>query len=100
MNPAIARERRRQAAYARQANQQCSTECCQVNVGEKERLASLVAGGVMVASGLLCRSTLGLTFAAFGAALAYRGYTGHCHLYDALDYSTASGSPELASADE
>jgi uncharacterized membrane protein len=56
------------------------------NVGEPERWISMFAAGALVASGLLRGS---VTLVALGGALAYRGYTGHCHLYQALEYSTA-----------
>ena len=61
----------------------------EVNVGEAERWASMVGGGLLATCGLLRGSMSGLALAALGGALAYRGYTGHCDAYEALDYSTA-----------
>jgi len=60
-----------------------------VNVGPAERLASLAGGGLLAAYGLSRGSTTGLVLAAAGAALAYRGFTGHCHMYQALGMSSA-----------
>jgi uncharacterized membrane protein len=56
-----------------------------VNVGETERLASLVAGGMMAAFGLQRGS---LILLGLGAGLIYRGFTGHCSLYHSLGVNT------------
>jgi uncharacterized membrane protein len=56
-----------------------------VNVGETERIASAVAGGALLVFGLSRMSLGGLVLAAVGAALGYRGVTGHCDLYERLD---------------
>jgi uncharacterized membrane protein len=87
MNPAIARRRHQKAALREREREIGASQ--RPNVGQAERWASLVGGGVLTAYGLLRGSACGLALAAIGGALAYRGYTGHCHLYDALDYSTA-----------
>jgi uncharacterized membrane protein len=64
------------------------------NVGGAERVASAVAGGLLVALGLRNRTAGGLAAAAAGGGLLYRGLTGHCHLYGALGLSsTADGHP-------
>jgi len=60
-----------------------------VNVGQTERLASQVGGGVLVAAGLLQGGLKGLILAGLGGALVYRGATGHCDLYEALGANTA-----------
>jgi uncharacterized membrane protein len=62
-----------------------------INVGETERLASVIGGGMLALGGLVfCPNTVGkLVSAALGGALAYRGLSGHCHLYDALGISSA-----------
>jgi uncharacterized membrane protein len=60
-----------------------------VNVGGGERLASLAGGGLLAAYGLSRGSTTGLLLAAVGGALAYRGFTGHCHMYQALGMNSA-----------
>lgn len=62
------------------------------NVGQMERIISLVAGGVLVAYGLRHRGLGGLALTAIGGGLAYRGSTGHCEVYDALSINTAQTS--------
>jgi uncharacterized membrane protein len=81
------------AAQARSGNG-TSTECCQVNVGDMERQASMWGGTLLAACGLLKGSMSGLALAAIGAALIYRGHTGHCHLYEAFGHSTAEGEQQ------
>jgi uncharacterized membrane protein len=61
------------------------------NVGETERWISMFAAGALVAGGLLRGS---LSLVALGGALAYRGYTGHCHVYQALEYSSAESGEQ------
>jgi len=60
-----------------------------VNVGQAERLASTIGGGVLLAAGLVRGGFKGLVTAGLGAALVYRGQTGHCSLYDAIGANTA-----------
>jgi uncharacterized membrane protein len=60
-----------------------------VNVGETERIASQVGGGVLIAAGLLKGGLKGLMMAGLGGMLVYRGRTGHCALYEAIGNSTA-----------
>lgn len=69
----------------------CKQRCGEaiVNVGEAERLASKVGGGVLVAIGAMRGGVRGLTLAGLGAALLYRGMTGHCPLYHVLGANTA-----------
>ncbi len=62
-----------------------------VNVGQSERMASNLGGGMLLAVGLTKRGLTGLTLAGVGAALLYRGLTGHCSLYAALGADTAQG---------
>lgn len=65
------------------------------NVGEMERLASTVGGGVLAVLGLSRRSLGGLALAGLGGALLYRGTTGHCPVFQQLGISTAGGeAPE------
>jgi uncharacterized membrane protein len=60
-----------------------------VNVGDLERLLSLLGGGALALYGL--RRSLGHLALMFGgAALVYRGYTGYCPAYKTLGVSTAS----------
>lgn len=61
-----------------------------VNVGDKERLFSVLAGSVLGIYGLT-RSTLGgVGLAAAGGSLLFRGMTGHCYLYQALGVNTTT----------
>ena len=55
-----------------------------VNVGERERIVSAIAGGALLVFGLTRMSVGGLLLAAVGAALGYRGLTGHCDAYERL----------------
>jgi uncharacterized membrane protein len=59
------------------------------NVGEAERLLSLIGGGALAAFGLMRGGLAGLALGLVGGGLLYRGATGHCHLYGALGVSTA-----------
>jgi uncharacterized membrane protein len=61
-----------------------------VNIGEQERLISLVGGGLLALAGLARRSVSGLGLAALGGGLVYRGVTGHSSLYDQLGIDTAA----------
>jgi uncharacterized membrane protein len=63
-----------------------------VNVGRTERWLSLVAGGVLAAYGMRRRSTPGGAAALAGAALLYRGATGHCNVYQALGINRGNGA--------
>ena len=76
--------------YARTAEPVSS----QINVANWERIASGVGGALLVFKGLERGGLLGLGMAGTGAALVYRGLTGHCHLYEALGIDTAM--PALA----
>lgn len=67
------------------------------NVGETERLLSAFGAGVLVTCGLLRGS---MTFMALGAGLAYRGFTGQCHVYQALGYNTADQQGSSESKEE
>jgi uncharacterized membrane protein len=73
-----------------------AASCPRVNVAQTERLASLVGGGVLAAIGLSRRSPAGLLLGAIGASLAWRGWTGHCNVYQALGVSTAEQRPQTA----
>ncbi len=56
------------------------------NIGETERLASLIGGPALTALGLgiTRKNPLGLVLAAVGGELTYRGVTRHSPLYQAL----------------
>ena len=62
-----------------------------VNIGRVERWLSMVAGGALAAYGLKRRQAPGGAAAIVGAALLYRGATGHCDLYQALGVNRAYG---------
>ncbi len=66
-----------------------------INVGDKERLLSLLGGVALGLFGLSRRSLGGLGLAAVGGSLVYRGLTGHCVCYEMLGVSTA---PPVSSA--
>jgi uncharacterized membrane protein len=55
-----------------------------VNVGRVERWLSMAAGGALAAYALKRREKPGGAAAIAGAALLYRGATGHCDLYQVL----------------
>lgn len=59
-----------------------------VNVGQGERVVSVFAGAILGALGAKRRDVTGLGIAVVGAALAYRGVTGKCSVYKALDLTT------------
>jgi hypothetical protein len=94
MNPNIARKRRQKARQTHDGGQ--GRQHHKTNVGEPERWASMFAGGFLAACGLMRGSLSGLALAAMGGALAYRGYTGHCQLYEALGHNSADRHGEIA----
>ena len=59
-----------------------------VNVGQIERLASVITGGALGLYGVARRSLAGAALAAIGGSLVYRGLTGHCPVYGALGFDT------------
>jgi uncharacterized membrane protein len=65
------------------------TQVDKLNVGESERLTSLLAGGLIALFGMRRLSLTALGLALGGGYLLYRGLTGHCPVYRALDISTA-----------
>jgi len=65
----------------------------EINVGPSERMISLLGGGLLAAFGLSRGSLTGLALAAAGGALAYRGFTGNCSVYNAMGVSTAYHRP-------
>ena len=62
-----------------------------VNVGQAERWASAIGGGALALYGVTRGSLGGIALALVGAALVQRGVTGHCNLYDAINFNSASG---------
>src|SRR5262249_33116752 len=68
---------------------QCEKSAC-VNVGDGERWASTLGGALLALYGISGRGVINnLVLPAVGAALVYRGVSGHCPLYGALGFSTA-----------
>ena len=63
-----------------------------VNVGDIERVATLLGGSALVLYGLSRRSRGGLALALVGGALLYRGSSGHCAVYQTLGINTADTS--------
>ena len=66
-----------------------------VNVGRTERMASTIGGGVLVLAGLARGGLKGLIIGGLGAALIYRGTSGHCSLYQAMGANTAEGGESV-----
>jgi uncharacterized membrane protein len=58
------------------------------NVGENERMISMVAGAALTMFGLRRRSIGGLLLAGLGAGLFYRGMSGRCSLYGSVGIGT------------
>jgi uncharacterized membrane protein len=58
------------------------------NVGNPERIVSTLAGGSLIAYGIKRKDWLGALLSLVGGGLAMRGATGHCQVYDALDFDT------------
>ena len=60
-----------------------------INVGEVERWASAIGGTLLVAHGVRKGTFGGLALAMLGGSLVYRGVTGHCQAYCALNIDTS-----------
>ena len=60
-----------------------------VNVGDTERWGSIIGGSALAIYGLTRGTLGGVALALLGGASIYRGVTGHCNVYAALDVSTA-----------
>ncbi len=72
--------------------------CEHVNVGSGERIVSLAAGSLLSLLGLERRDGIGFAIAGLGGAMLYRGLTGRCYLYQALDLSTVDEQPHGVTA--
>lgn len=81
INQAVAEQRH--ASEQQPSAKSCSKSDCQ-NVGSTERQMSLVAGAVLAGLGLSRGGLSGLAMMGMGGALAYRGATGYCSVYEAL----------------
>jgi hypothetical protein len=71
------------------------TKTDKVNVNESERLASILGGAMAALLGLTRRSPAGAGFFFGGIYFLYRGLTGHCPVYEAIGFSTASRTERL-----
>lgn len=58
------------------------------NVGDAERMISLIGGSIIGVYGLTRGSLSGLLIAGVGSALAYRGLSGNCSIYRAFGISS------------
>ncbi len=65
-----------------------------VNVGSNERILSTTVGTLLTVLGLKRRDLPGMVIAAVGGSLIYRGATGHCTAYQALNVDTSSGKED------
>lgn len=59
------------------------------NISSREKTLSTVGGSALVIAGLARGKLSGLLMTALGGALVYRGWTGHCHAYEALGIDTS-----------
>lgn len=71
------------------AGQQQQSQAQAINVGDTERQVSVAAGSILTILGLKHGGFGGLVAAALGGGLLYRGATGSCPAYSALDIDTA-----------
>ncbi|MGH7481070.1 MAG: YgaP family membrane protein [Longimicrobiales bacterium] len=78
----------------------------EINVGDPERWASGILGGMLTLLALKRRGLGGLATLTLGGALLYCGVTGHCDVYESLDidgrqpYLPGSGEGPLGRVDE
>jgi uncharacterized membrane protein len=63
-----------------------------VNIGRVERWFSMMAGTALAIYGARRQQTVGGAAALAGAAMLYRGATGHCHVYEAIGLNRARPS--------
>ena len=61
-----------------------------INVGTLERVSSATIGALLVMNGLKRRSLGGTALALTGGGLLYRGFSGHCHVYESMGMNTAT----------
>lgn len=88
MPKSTGRKRKKREAERQEQDQNATQERRGQNVGAIERLFSSLIGSVMLIRGLSRQSVPGLAVAATGAALLYRGATGHCTVYASLGLDT------------
>lgn len=61
----------------------------QMNVSDNERKASVIGGGLLAIYGLIRNDLGGLALLGLGGSLLWRGLTGQCSVYKALNLNTA-----------
>ncbi len=71
-----------------------------INVGLQERLWSTYGGAALLLLGLAKGRLSGLTMAALGGSLLYRGVTGHCPMYTKLGLNTVDADRDAAKPEE
>jgi uncharacterized membrane protein len=64
------------------------------NVGSAERAVSVAAGSILALQGISRGSIPGLIGAAVGGLLIYRGASGNCPVYSAMEINTAEPEPQ------
>jgi uncharacterized membrane protein len=67
-----------------------------INVGQTERVLSVLGGSLAVAYGLSRRSPGGLALAGLASGFICRGVTGHCMVYEKLGVNTARDHSRFA----
>lgn len=60
------------------------------NVGEQERIVSVIAGSALAILGLTRGKLPGMALTMLGGEAIRRGVTGHCYIYDAAGVNTAT----------
>ena len=88
MPKSTGRKRKKREAERQEQAQNAPQETQGQNVGAIERLFSSLLGSLMLIRGLSKQTVPGLAVAATGAALLYRGATGHCTVYASLGLDT------------
>jgi uncharacterized membrane protein len=85
-----ASEEQRQSQAPRQRSS--AGQRAKQNVGDGERTISLTAGAILAGLGLSRGGLSGLAMLGMGGALAYRGATGHCSIYQAMGIDTTQST--------
>jgi uncharacterized membrane protein len=85
--------------YPTDLDQELDRGISHVNVGRAERWLSMAAGSALAAYAARRRDLPGGLAAITGAALLYRGSTGHCPLNSAIGRDSAHGEGYAATAD-
>ncbi|MEO7859224.1 MAG: DUF2892 domain-containing protein [Nitrospirales bacterium] len=88
MPKSAGRKRKKREAERQERAQHAPQETQGQNVGAIERLFSTLLGSLMLMRGLSSQTVPGLAVAATGAALLYRGATGHCTVYESFGLDT------------